>query len=133
MKAFCLLAGLLATLHNFGQPLTQFERSRGTQTPTYSEIISWWKQLDAASSKVKMFTMGMTDAGFPLHLVIISAEAAPGTLVNIHKSGQSLILINNGIHPGEPDGIDASMLLAIRPALPCAFSCSSAFTRSTVE
>jgi len=112
MKAFCLLAGLMAALFSFGQPLTQFERSNGTQTPTYSAIISWWKQLDATSPRVKMFTMGMTDAGFPLHLVIISARDAPTTLTNIHKPNQSLILINNGIHPGEPDGIDASMLLA---------------------
>ena len=112
MKAFCLLVALMAALLSFSQPLTQFERSNGTQTPTYSAIISWWKQLDATSSRVKMFTMGMTDAGFPLHLVIISARDAPTTLTNIHKPNQSLILINNGIHPGEPDGIDASMLLA---------------------
>jgi len=112
MKAFCLLAGLMAALLSFSQPLTQFERSNGTQTPTYSAIISWWKQLDATSPRVKMFTMGMTDAGFPLHLVIISARDVPTTLTNIHKPNQSLILINNGIHPGEPDGIDASMLLA---------------------
>src|SRR5689334_3190211 len=112
MKAFFILGGFLASLLSFSQPLTQFERSRGTQTPTYSGIISWWKQLEAASPRVKMFTMGMTDAGFPLNLIIISAKAAPVTLVNVHKPGQSLILINNGIHPGEPDGIDASMLLA---------------------
>jgi hypothetical protein len=112
MKAFCLLAALMGALLCSSQPLTQYERSGGTQTPTYPEIISWWKQLDAASTRVKMFTMGNTDAGFPLHLVIISAKEAPSTLTGIHKQSQSLILINNGIHPGEPDGIDASMLLA---------------------
>jgi hypothetical protein len=112
MKAFCLLAALMGALLCSSQPLTQYERSGGTQTPTYPEIISWWKQLDAASARVKMFTMGNTDAGFPLHLVIISAKEAPSTLTGIHKQSQSLILINNGIHPGEPDGIDASMLLA---------------------
>jgi hypothetical protein len=31
---------------------------------------------------------------------------------SIKKAGKRIILINNGIHPGEPDGIDASMLLA---------------------
>ncbi|HQX97783.1 MAG TPA: M14 family metallopeptidase, partial [Chitinophagaceae bacterium] len=30
---------------------------------------------------------------------------------NIRKNNKRIILINNGIHPGEPDGIDASMLL----------------------
>src|SRR5690349_22890879 len=112
MKAFFLVSALLAALLSSSQLLTQFERSNGSQTPTYSEIISWWKQLDAASGRVKMFTMGMTDAGYPLHLVVISGKTAPSTLTNIHNPAQSLILINNGIHPGEPDGIDASMLLA---------------------
>src|SRR5688572_32588987 len=47
-------------------PITLFEKSRGTQTPTYFEIIEWWKNLDQKSEFVKMLTMGMTDAGFPL-------------------------------------------------------------------
>ena len=29
-----------------------------------------------------------------------------------HKQKKTIILANNGIHPGEPDGIDASMMLA---------------------
>lgn len=89
---------------------TRFETSGGKETPTYHEIIKWWQQLDAASGKVKMLTMGMTDAGFPLHLVIV-ANNGDYNFSNI-KGKKRVILINNGIHPGEPDGIDASMLLA---------------------
>lgn len=55
--------------------------------------------------------MGMTDAGFPLHLVVVSANG-DYNFTNIRKNNKRVILINNGIHPGEPDGIDASMLLA---------------------
>lgn len=91
-------------------PVTRFEKSKGTQTPTYSEIIDWWQQLDQQSGKVKMLTMGMTDAGFPLHLVIVSNNG-DYNFTNIRKSNKRIILFNNGIHPGEPDGIDASMLL----------------------
>ncbi len=90
---------------------TRFEQSKGTQTPTYSEIISWWQKLDVQSGKVKVQTMDITDAGFPLHLVIISNNG-DHNFGNIHKKDKRIILINNGIHPGEPDGIDASMLLA---------------------
>ena len=32
-------------------------------------------------------------------------------LASLRKKNKRIILINNGIHPGEPDGIDASMLL----------------------
>ena len=55
--------------------------------------------------------MGMTDAGYPLHLVVI-ANNGDHNFQNIKKNNKRVILVNNGIHPGEPDGIDASMLLA---------------------
>ncbi len=90
---------------------TVFEKSNGTQTPTYHEIIDWWKKLDVQSGKVKMLTMGMSDAGYPLHLVVV-ANNGDYNFDNIRKNNKRVILVNNGIHPGEPDGIDASMLLA---------------------
>ena len=55
--------------------------------------------------------MGPTDAGYPLHLVFISNDGISDP-VAIKKNNHRIILINNAIHPGEPDGIDASMLLA---------------------
>ncbi len=93
------------------QPITtRFEKSRATQTPDYFEIIDWWQKLDARSGKVTLLTMGMTDAGYPLHLVVV-ANNGDHNFTNIHKNNKRVLLINNGIHPGEPDGIDASMLL----------------------
>ncbi len=89
---------------------TIFEKSKGTQTPTYFEIVEWWQKLDAQSGKVKMLTMGMTDAGYPLHLVVVSNNG-DHNFENIRKNNKRIILINNGIHPGEPDGVDASMLM----------------------
>jgi len=90
--------------------ITRFEKSNGTQTPAYFEIVDWWKKLDVQSGKVKMLTMEVTDAGYPLHLVVV-ANNGDYNFENIRKNNKRVILINNGIHPGEPDGIDASMLL----------------------
>jgi hypothetical protein len=95
-----------------GQSLqTVFEKSGAKETPTYFQAIEWWKKLDLVSGKVKMLEMGMTDAGYPLHLVVI-ANNGDHHFERIGKAGKNVVLINNGIHPGEPDGIDASMLLA---------------------
>ncbi len=58
-----------------------------------------------------MLTMGMTDAGYPLHIVVV-ANNGDHNFQNIRKQNKRIILVNNGIHPGEPDGIDASMLFA---------------------
>jgi Zinc carboxypeptidase len=118
MRKLFTAAALLFTLQVPAQTITtKFEKSKGTQTPTYAEIIEWWQKLDAASGKVKMLTMGMTDAGFPLHLIVV-ANQGDYNFENIRKNNKRIILINNGIHPGEPDGIDASMLLARDIAFP---------------
>ncbi|MEJ7588893.1 MAG: M14 family metallopeptidase [Ferruginibacter sp.] len=54
--------------------------------------------------------MGSTDAGYALHLVMVSGDAQ-FNIAKWHDEKKIIILVINGIHPGEPDGIDASMLL----------------------
>lgn len=111
MRRLLLWVGILLSLSSFSQPIsTLFEKSKGDKTPDYFEIIEWWQNLDARSGKVKMLTMGMTDAGYPLHLVVISNQGEYNFDL-IHRKNKRVILVNNGIHPGEPDGIDASMLI----------------------
>lgn len=112
MRKIFLLLLLTVSTTLFSQHITtRFEQSKGTQTPAYFEIIDWWQKLDAKSGKVKMLTMNMTDAGYPLHLIVV-ANNGDYNFEHIRKNNKRIILINNGIHPGEPDGIDASMLLA---------------------
>jgi hypothetical protein len=111
MKKIAFILFVVFANSLFAQTITtKFELSKGTQTPTYFEIVDWWKKLDEKSGKVKMLTMGMTDAGYPLHLIVV-ANNGDYNFENIRKNNKTVILINNGIHPGEPDGVDASMLL----------------------
>ncbi len=103
---------LFISVNIYGQTFqTKFEQTNGKETATYAEVITWWQKLDQQSGKVKMLIMGMTDAGLPLHLVVV-AQNGDSNFDNIRKNKKSVILVLNGIHPGEPDGIDASMLLA---------------------
>lgn len=112
MRKIFLLLLITISANSFAQNITtKFEQSAGKESPTYQEIIDWWKKLDEKSGKVKMLTMGMTDAGYPLHLIVVSNNG-DYNFDNIHKNNKRVIFINNGIHPGEPDGIDACMLLA---------------------
>ncbi len=89
---------------------TRFEKSNGTETATYFETINFYKALDKSSHNILMKEGGMSDAGYPLHIVLISADKSFDPIV-WHKKNKVVIMINNGIHPGEPDGIDASMML----------------------
>ncbi|MCF3109338.1 hypothetical protein LL912_11150 [Niabella sp. CC-SYL272] len=111
MLSLFLVNCLLAAAASAQTLTTVFETSDGQQTPEYAALIQWWQQLDKLSDKVSMRPMGMTDAGFPLHLVTISNRPVT-SFAKAHELQKTVILINNGIHPGEPDGIDASMLLA---------------------
>jgi hypothetical protein len=109
-KIYCLFI-LLLPVFSFSQSFTTFfEQSNGTASPAYSGIIRWWKVMDSKFTQVKLLTMGPTDAGYPLHLVLVSNDG-DFNMEQLRKKNKRVILINNGIHPGEPDGIDASMLL----------------------
>ena len=88
---------------------TIFETSDGKQSASYHEGIAWWKNFSNAFNEVQMQEYGITDAGFPLHIIVLSKDAQQ--LSEIKESSKTIILINNAIHPGEPDGVDASMML----------------------
>jgi zinc carboxypeptidase len=90
--------------------VTPFEQSNGLRTTTYSECIDFYKTLDKASPRLAIREMGLSDAGYPYHVVLYSNDGQFDPAV-WHRQKKIVILINNGIHPGEPDGIDASMML----------------------
>lgn len=89
---------------------TTFERTEGAQTATYAEIIEFYKALAEDYVSVAMYEMGTTDSGEPLHLVTFNPNRSFESEFS-KGSNTNTILINNGIHPGESDGIDASMML----------------------
>ncbi|NTE05074.1 M14 family metallopeptidase [Agrobacterium tumefaciens] len=90
---------------------TPFEQSKKTQTATYPEAIAYYKLLAKQYPQAKLFNYGNTDFGLPLQLLVLSKDQVfdPST---VKKRNKTVLLINNGIHPGEPEGIDASMMLS---------------------
>ncbi len=88
---------------------TLFEKSEGRETPEYKDVIAYYAALADTYSEISLFSFGQTDAGEPLHLVVYNAEGIYN-VNEIRDSKKNTLLINNGIHAGESDGIDASML-----------------------
>jgi hypothetical protein len=80
-------------------------------TPTYSEVIEMYQLLDKNYGNAVLLEKGLTDCGKPLHLFVINNEPEFNPK-KIKAQGKSVLLINNGIHPGEPEGIDASLWFA---------------------
>ncbi|MFK5958159.1 MAG: M14 family metallopeptidase [Lutibacter sp.] len=114
-KISCLILVLLFSCTNQTKNstfdfTTKFEKSSRTETATYQETIEYYKNLAAIYPEISLIKMGETDSGLPLHLVVFNS-AKEFDFSKIKNSSKNIILINNGIHPGESDGIDATMIL----------------------
>ncbi|TDQ09413.1 zinc carboxypeptidase [Pedobacter metabolipauper] len=91
--------------------LTPYELSGKKETTTYNQAIQYYTDLIKNFPEARLLSYGSTDFGKPLHLLVLSADKNFDP-VKIRKDNKRILLINNGIHPGEPEGIDASMMLA---------------------
>lgn len=83
------------------------------QTLTYEELIKSYEELAQNAHQASLFEMGATDSGRKLHLFVIHETPTPDLKSVAEKAKQNAtLLINNGIHPGESCGIDASLQYA---------------------
>ena len=89
--------------------ITVFESSEGLETTTYEETIKYYEDLADTYSGISIQNIGETDSGKPLHIVTLNTDGH-FNFDNLREN-KRILLINNGIHPGESDGIDATMML----------------------
>ncbi|HON18821.1 MAG TPA: M14 family metallopeptidase [Salinivirgaceae bacterium] len=112
---FAPLIFLLATLSctvNSGKklPETPFEQSNGQETATYEQTIQLCEAFSSLSSQVQLKYIGKSAQGRPIPVLIVDKNKQ-FTPQEVRKSGKTVLLIQANIHPGEPDGNDAGMLL----------------------
>ena len=88
---------------------TYYEASNNKETATYGETIAFFKKLAQDFPEINIQTIGETDSGLPLHVVTFNPDG-DFNWDNV-RTEKAIVLINNGIHPGESDGIDATMML----------------------
>lgn len=99
MKKFLLLIALFFSISAFSQLDTD-------DSPTYPELINFYKKIAQKHDEVQLYNMGQSDYGLPIYLCLINAgEDSTSAFKNARNS--TTILINNAIHAGEPDGINA--------------------------
>jgi hypothetical protein len=90
---------------------TPYEQGNGNQTTTWAECIAWYEDLARRYPSVLSFgVVGISDAGVPIHAGVVSADGAFDR-ARIKAEGRPVFFNNNGIHPGEPEGVDACMAL----------------------
>ncbi len=89
--------------------ITVFEQSGGLETATYQQTIEYYTNLSKNYPQISITPIGETDSGQPLHIVTLNPDAI--FEYETIRNTKRILLINNGIHPGESDGIDATMML----------------------
>jgi len=77
---------------------------------TYEKAIELYKIMTLYDKRISVKEAGMTDVGRPLHEVIVDA-ASDFDPIKSRQKKKNILFIINGIHPGEPDGIDATLWL----------------------
>lgn len=104
---FLLVCGVIAKAGNDGVPdrphITPFELSEEQNTCSYTECREWYRAIQKDYADITYFdSIGTGDEGFPIFIFRIYTG----------RKGQPVkVLVMNNIHPGEPEGADASMLL----------------------
>jgi len=89
---------------------TYFEKSNYLETPRYDETINYFKKFERHSPYAKMISIGKSAEGRDIYVLIVSKDRA-FTPELARKTNKPIVFIQNGIHAGEIDGKDASMIL----------------------
>ena len=93
----------------FNQSIAQSIDWTGNASPDYFTLINYYKQLAKKDKRVELYCMGNSDCGIPIFLCILNG--AGDSIASFEKArSTTTILINNAIHPGEPDGVNASAI-----------------------
>jgi murein tripeptide amidase MpaA len=90
--------------------VTPSERDRLRTTPRYDETIAYLRKLVAAAPQLKMLSIGKSDEGREVWMVIASKERA-FTPEALRRTGKPVLFAQAGIHAGEIDGKDAGLML----------------------
>jgi hypothetical protein len=90
---------------------TPYELGNQNQTSSWELCIPFYQKLAAAFPQILQFAqIGVSDNGIPMHAGVISSDGVFAR-EQIKTSARPVFFNNNGIHPGEPEGIDTCMAL----------------------
>lgn len=90
---------------------TPYELGNQNQTTTLADCIAYYQTLATDfPHALRLFQIGVSDAGVPMYAGVITADGVFDR-AQLKAAGRPVFFNNNGIHPGEPEGIDSCMAL----------------------
>lgn len=89
---------------------TPAERQGFRATPSYAETIAFLEQLERRFPQIQLGYFGTSAAGRRLPLVVVSNENA-FVAKRAKRTRKPIVMVQSGIHAGEIDGKDATLML----------------------
>lgn len=109
MLGMVLASEIIGVRGDFDWMLT-CERTEFRATGRYSEALRFCEQL-GLQDNVSVYPIGKSPEGREMVVVVISTDS---DVMDFRKRKKPLLFVNNGIHSGEIDGKDATLVLARR-------------------
>lgn len=95
------------TLH----PLTKAEETNWQETSLHADVMRFLAELDSRKDRrFQLSSFGTSPEGRDLPLVVLSKDGVR-TPEDAHRTGRPIVLVINGIHSGEVEGKEASLML----------------------
>jgi len=111
MRKIVFLLMLMISINSYAQDWTTwYEKSGHLETADYDKTIAYCKQLADHSPWLQYTDFGTSPRGYDLPLLIADRQGRFSPEA-VHASGNAILLIQAGIHPGESEGRDAGMML----------------------
>lgn len=89
---------------------TEYERSGCISTASYHDSIEYFRMFDRSTPYARLTTLGITSQGREMKALVVAKDNAFSPK-RARRANKAVVLIQNGIHPGEIEGKDAWMLL----------------------
>ncbi len=110
INLFLLFIGFSLHLYASDDWQTWYEQHNQNKTPSYDETIRFARQLADSSAYIHYSVIGKShrNKDIPLLILDMNGNFNPAA---VHNSGNKILLVNAAIHPGEPVGKDAGLML----------------------
>jgi len=92
------------------QFITMAEATGYIETSSYDETIEYIRRLERASDLIKLLPIGITPQGRTMYIAVLSNDRA-FTPESAARTGKAIVLVQNGIHPGEIAGKETCLAL----------------------
>lgn len=115
LKKLSLITFLFIQVNAQSDFITIFEKSAFVSTANYEETMRYFQMLDESSEYADLFDFGISSQFREMKCLFVSKENRSSIEFNLSMgykpTEKPLVLIINGIHSGEIEGKDASMIL----------------------